>query len=264
MEYEDQQPIGEASAMSTAFELLLAELMAEFLDELPGRCNDLEDAVMSLESKQPGAFDELFRQVHSLKGTGGGVGIPIITTICHQFESFIGETKQSFGAKATSVALAYVDLLRRTIPASGRDLAGVTSIEQALDAMRMSSLCGRASLLMAEPSITVRSLYEKEFSNPSRQVHFLKSGMQTLERMLHEPFDLLVISRELPDLNGLAVVAALREARCRNSDIPVILVSSNTTPVPGHLKVHTIVRRDVHLIPELTRNMNMLLAGAGR
>jgi chemotaxis protein histidine kinase CheA len=69
--------------MTTEFELLMAELLAEFLDELPRRCNDLEQAVLSLENQSPGAFDELFRQVHSLKGTGGGVGIPIITTICH-------------------------------------------------------------------------------------------------------------------------------------------------------------------------------------
>ena len=83
---------------------------------------------------------------------------------------------------------------------------------------------------------------------------------QCLERMLHEPFDLLVISRELSDLNAIAVVAALREARCRNSNIPVILVSSNPAPVPEYLAVHAIVRRDVHLIPELVRQIRELLA----
>jgi chemotaxis protein histidine kinase CheA len=246
--------------MSTEFELLLAELLAEFIDELPGRCNDLEDAVLSLENKQPGAFDELFRQVHSLKGTGGGVGMPIVTTICHQFESFIGEAKQRFDGKAASTAFAYIDLLRKTIAPSGREPAGIASIEQAMDALRVTSLSGRASVLLVEPSITVSGLYQKEFSNPSTQVHLLKSGMQALERMLHEPFDLLVISRELPDLNALAVVAALRESRCRNSEIPVILVTSNTNRIPDHLKLRAIVRRDVHLIPELVSTMSEILA----
>jgi chemotaxis protein histidine kinase CheA len=246
--------------MSAELAILMAEILADFLDELPGRCNDLEDAVIALESKQPGAFDELFRQVHSLKGTGGGVGIPIITTICHQLESFIGEAKQHFDRKSASAALAYVDLLRRTIPASGRETAGVAAIEQALEHMRVASLSGRASILMVEPSQAVRHLYQEEFSSPSTKVQLLTSGLQCLERMLHEPFDLLVISRELSDLNAIAVVAALREARCRNSNIPVILVSSNPAPVPEYLAVHAIVRRDVHLIPELVRQIRELLA----
>jgi CheY-like chemotaxis protein len=88
----------------------------------------------------------------------------------------------------------------------------------------------------------------------------LKSGLEALQRLLHAPFDLLVISRELPDLNALAVIAALREARCRNSEIPVILVSSNAATVPQHLAVHTIVRRNVHLMPELTRHISEQLA----
>jgi chemotaxis protein histidine kinase CheA len=245
--------------MSAEFELLLAELLAEFLDELPRRCNELEDAVLALENRSPGAFDELFRQVHSLKGTGGGVGIPIITTICHQLESFIGEARQHFDRKAASIALGYIDLLRRTLPASGRESAGVAAIEQVLEQMRLASLSGRASVLMVEPSQTVRSLYQKEFSSPSMQVHLLKSGLEALHRLLYAPFDLLVISRELPDLNAVAVIAALREARCRNSEIPVIMVSSNAAAVPGHLAVHTIVRRDVHLIPELTGHISELL-----
>lgn len=246
--------------MSTAFELLLIELLAEFLDELPGRCNDLEDAVMALEREEPGAFDELFRQVHSLKGTGGGVGVPIVTTICHQLESFMGEAKSRFDREAVNTALAYIDLLRRTIPGTGREPAGIAAIESALDQMRVTSLSGRASILVVEPSLTVRSLYQKEFPSPSTQVHIIKSGIEALERMLHEPFDLLIVSRELPDLNAIALVAALREARCRNSNIPVILVSSNTAAVPDYIKFHATIRRDVHLIPQLVRHIDEVLA----
>ena len=233
----------------------MAELMAEFLDELPQRCNDLEDAVLALEGNQPGAFDELFRQVHSLKGTGGGVGIAIVTTICHQLESFMGEAKQRFDRKAASTALAYIDLLRKTISSPGREPAGITATEQALDQLREASLSGRASILMVEPSQTLRNLYHKEISNPSTQVLTLKTGFEALSRLLQAPFDMLIISRELSDLNAIAVVAALREARCRNSDIPVVLVTSNVAPVHERLAIHSIVRRDVHLIPELVRQI---------
>lgn len=65
--------------------------------------------------------------------------------------------------------------------------------------------------------------------------------MAALERMLHTPFDLLVIS------NAIAVVAAIRESRRRNSNIPVIVVSSNPAPVPKHLRIRGVVRRDPQL-----------------
>jgi chemotaxis protein histidine kinase CheA len=237
--------------MSTDLELLMVELQAEFLDELPGRCNDLEEAVLSLESQKPGAFDELFRQVHSLKGTGGGVGVQIISTICHQFESFISETEGRFDRKTTSTALAYIDLLRQPIEKSGREPASISAIEHALDQMREARLSGRAAILVVEPSSTVRALFLKEFSNATTRVQAMKAGIEALECMLHEPFDLLIISRELSDLNALAVVAALRESRCRNSAIPVIMVSSNTAPVPEYLSVRAIVRRDVQLVPKI-------------
>ena len=246
--------------MSADFAVLLAEMQADFVDELPDRCNRLEEGVMALESKQPGAFDELYRQVHSLKGSGGMFGIAIITTICHQFESFVSETRQGFGRKAASTALAYVDLLRKTIAPAGRDASGVHASEQALEHLRVDSLYGRASVLLVEPSDTLRKLYTDLFSGQPIQVAMMQSGMATLERMLHAPFDLLVISRELPDLNAIAVVAALRESRCRNSNIPVILVSSNPAPVPPHLGISAIVRRDTKLLPTLSRHVTETLA----
>ena len=59
------------SVVSDEFSVLLAKMRADFVSELPGRCALLEDAVMALENGSADAFNELFRQVHSLKGSGG-------------------------------------------------------------------------------------------------------------------------------------------------------------------------------------------------
>lgn len=246
--------------MSADFALLLAQMQADFIDELPERCARLEEAVMALEQKGAAAFDELYRQIHSLKGTGGMFGIPIITTICHQFESFISEVHKHFDRQAASTALAYLDLLRKTASANGRDTQAVVAIEQALERMRLLSLQGRASVLLVEPSEALRQLYLSVFADKSIQLVTMGSGLAALERMLHEPFDLLVASRELPDLNATALVAALRESRCRNSDIAVIFVSSNPAPVPPHLAIKAMVRRDPQLVPTLARYVAEVLA----
>lgn len=240
--------------------LLLAEMQADFVDELPDRCNRLEEGVFALEQGETGAFDELYRQIHSLKGSGGMFGIPVITTICHQFESFISAAKKPVDKQLASTALAYVDLLRTTIAAKGREPKAVAAVEAALEKMRLVSLSGKASVLVVEPSDTVRLLYQGAIDAQAMQLIMVEGGMAALERMLHERFDLLVISRELPDLNALAVVAALRESRCRNCKLPVILVSSNPAPVPPYLEINAIVRRDAKLLPTLTRCMAETLA----
>jgi len=246
--------------MSADFALLLAEMQADFLDELPERCDRLDTQALALEQKVPGAFDELFRQIHSLKGAGGMFGVPIITTICHHFESFISEAHKHFDHLAANKALTYIDLLRKTATASGRDATAVITIEQALERMRVSSLSGRASVLLIEPSEAMRKLYAEVFADKPIQLVTLNSGLAALERMLHEPFDLLIASRELPDLNAIALMAAVRESRSRNSHIPVILVSSNPSDIPAHLAIHAVVKRDPQFVSNLAHHMALALA----
>lgn len=246
--------------MSADFAILLAEMQADFIDELPERCNRLEERVMALEHREQGAFDELYRQIHSLKGSGGMFGVPVITTICHQFESFISEVHTRFDRQAASAALAYVDLLRKTATRTGRDGPAVTAIEQALDRMRVTSLSGRASVLLVEPSEAMRKLCQEVFAGKPVHLVTMDSGMAALERMLHEPFDLLVASRELPDLNAVALLAAVRESGGRNSEIPAILVSSNPAPVPTYLRINTMVRRDTKLAATIARYAAELLS----
>jgi CheY-like chemotaxis protein len=83
--------------------------------------------------------------------------------------------------------------------------------------------------------------------------------MTALERLLHEPFDLIVAARELPDLNTVALVAALRESNSRNKNIPVILVSSNSTPVADYLSINAVLARDAEFIPNLSDSAAKIL-----
>ncbi len=246
--------------MSADFAILLAEMQADFMDELPERCNRLEGQVMACERGQADALDELYRQAHSLKGAGGMFGVPVITTICHQFESFISEAYDRFDKAAIALAFAYVDLLRRVAVPSGRDAQGVAAIERLLEQMRSDHLRGRVAVLVVEPSEAMRKMYQEIFSGQPVQLVMLDSGLEALQRMLHESFDLVLASRELPDLNALALMAAVRESGGRNSDIPAILVSSNPAPVPTYLRILATLKRDPRLAAALRGHVAQLLS----
>jgi chemotaxis protein histidine kinase CheA len=250
--------------MSADFANLLAEMQADFIDELPERCARLEERVMAMERKEPDAFDELYRQIHSLKGSGGTFGLPLVSAICHQFESFIGEKRTSFTKRVTTSALAYVDLLRKAAGAAAKGELTATGLEQSLEQLRLSGLSGRAAVLAVDPSAAMRKLYQKVFADMAVSLVTLDRGLTALERMLYQPFDLLVASRELPDLSATALTAALRESGGRNAGIPVILISSNPAPLPKHLQVQGMIKRDPKLADTLTKYSTACLAKARR
>ncbi len=242
--------------MNTDLSLILAGLQVEFLAELPERCDRLESRLMALERSESGAFDELYRQVHSLKGTGGTYGIPIITTICHHFENFIAEAHQPFDHDAVRISLTFVDLLRQTVQPEGRSPAGAAKIEETLQHLHLSNLKGRASVLVVEASAAMQRLFHGAIAAPSVQVTTLNSGLAALERLLREPFDLMVASLELPDLNAVALTAAIRESCSCNAEIPVILVSSNELRVPDYLHIRAQLNWD----PTLSERLEEVVA----
>jgi len=90
--------------MSADFSLLLAGMRDDFIRELPERCDLIEESVLAMGQDPAGALDDLFCHVHSLKGSGGTFGVPLITRICHQFESFVSAARGRFDPLAVTHA----------------------------------------------------------------------------------------------------------------------------------------------------------------
>jgi CheY-like chemotaxis protein/HPt (histidine-containing phosphotransfer) domain-containing protein len=245
--------------MNDDFNLLLAGMRDDFVRELPERCDLLEEGVLAL-GRAADAFDQLFRHIHSLKGAGGTFGVPIITSISHQFESFVSAARGCFDPLAVSYALSYVDLLRRVSETPKRDDLFTTAIEQDLEQLRISSMPGCASVLLVEPSGSTQKFCQGVLEPLSVRLVSQDRGLSALELLLHQPFDLLVAARELPDLNALALVAALRESGSRNKDIPVILISSNSAPMPAYLNIRSTIKRDAEFVSTLARCVGDVLA----
>lgn len=246
--------------MNDDFVLLLAGMRDDFIRELPERCDFIEQCVLALERGEPDAFDEFFRYVHSLKGSGGTFGLPLITRICHQFESFASAARGHFDSLALSYALSYVDLLRRVAELPERDSVFEMAIEQDLEQLRISSMPVCASVLLVEPSAAARKFCQGVLEPLPVRLVSQDRGLAALELLLHQPFDLLIAARELPDLNALALVAALRESGSRNKDIPVILISSNPAPVSAYLNIRDTIKRDAEFVSTLARCAGDVLA----
>lgn len=246
-----------------SIQFLLLGMRKRFLDELPERCDGFDNLILALEATPDDgeAFNELFRRVHSLKGSGGTYGLPILTTVCHHLENLLSETaahERKAGAFATR-ALAYVDLLRRVEEPGRSENPDYAAIEADLEALRQSALQSRRAGLIAESSAVMAQIYRQALAGLPVQLSVVGNGLTALERLLREPFDFAVVGRELKELDGIALVAALRASQAANRNIPVILVTSNRTDIPAHARFTAILSRDQDLAANLAAALRPVL-----
>ena len=109
---------------------LLEKMRGDYLAGLPVKIQALEDVIHDLGQPQPqqdqeALYTELYRVVHSMKGTAGTYGIHVISTICRQFEDYLSlhpVTAVFRGAELTDVSLRYIAIIRHAIDLCARDL----------------------------------------------------------------------------------------------------------------------------------------------
>jgi two-component system, chemotaxis family, sensor kinase CheA len=83
----------------------------------------------------------------------------------------------------------------------------------------------RRSILIAEDSITSRTLLQNILQSAGYVVKTAIDGQEALSLLRTEPFDLLISDVEMPRLNGFALTQAIRQDR-KLAELPVILVTA--------------------------------------
>jgi CheY-like chemotaxis protein len=110
------------------------------------------------------------------------------------------------------------DLVSTEGPTSTKERAEETSIPSAASLQR-------ASVLVVDDSRTmrlsmIRAMNDLGFNN----IKEAKNGRQALELVLKEPFDLMLLDMEMPEMNGMEVLLALKNDP-RLDGLPVIVIS---------------------------------------
>ena len=82
-----------------------------------------------------------------------------------------------------------------------------------------------ARLLVADDNKVNRLLLARSLQQQGHQVTLVENGRLALERLAREPFDLLLLDIEMPEMDGFEVLAALKANRALR-DLPVIVTSS--------------------------------------
>ena len=132
---------------------LLAQLHQAFLDDLPARIDKIEAEIMSSHDSE--TFDELFRMVHSLKGSAGTYNFYEISNIAHSMEDVMMTLmqKQQFSSSSTvQVLLKFIDLLRTTTDSFIHSKTAPRDLEEKLVKLRQMVFGENLKVLVVEPS----------------------------------------------------------------------------------------------------------------
>jgi chemotaxis protein histidine kinase CheA len=243
---------------------LLLQLRETFLSELGERCDAMEGLMLTLRDERDleAVYDELYRRVHSLKGSAGTHGIAIISTICHQLEDhlvYVDGHFERINGDFVDVCLAYLDLIRQAGQEEFRERPELAPIEAELSRLQQNSLAEKRPGLLVDSSPVMTMMYKQALDKLPVQLSTENDGLVALERLLRQKFDFLIMGKELKTLNGVALAAALRKSESNNRDIKIIVLTSKSGDDLG-ADIDFVIHRDVHLSSRLSDTVQQLIA----
>ncbi len=211
---------------------MLDALRSNYLTDLPSHIDDLESLVLKLEAQ---GFDlevcrDLYRQIHSLKGSGGTYGMHVISDICHPFEDLISdllEHNESLYQGFVATALEYIDLLRKVTSQYQQSKNPGEEIKLKLQNLRNQALHSPYSALVVESSDVVVNIIKEVLKLYRFRVEVAKDGYLGLGRILSEPFDLVITGLETPRMNGMALISAAQRLGVKFKNTKCILITAS-------------------------------------
>lgn len=206
---------------------LLEHLREGFLNDLPSRVDAIEGEVMAL--KEADTYDELFRMVHSLKGSAGSYDFHIVTKIAHGMEDVmlaLIQRNQFFSESTVDILLKFIDIMRDTTISLRTTKTEALNLDERLEFLRGEVFTKSFKVLIVEPSKLYADMIEISLQGLPIDFTVVSDGLQALDKLLLNKYDLLITSLESLRLNGVALVAALRLVHSFNRKINAILITS--------------------------------------
>ena len=241
-------------------EVMLERMRQGFVSELAERCDELEGMVLELQNCRgdDALLNRLFREVHSVKGIGGIMGFALVSSVCHQFESYIVGTRAAGGPRA-EVGLRFVDMIRRVIELAAEMHPDFTTVERELEMLRRELLCNRHQVLVLEASRMMSDLYREVMKDFPVDLEICESGLVGLGLLVRNGYDVLIVAEELTDLNGRAVLRALRASNSRNQKIPAVFIGGARAGDASRSEADVVIEQGAELPVRLGDAVGRLL-----
>lgn len=228
------------------------KLRADFLTEAEELLSKVEGLFLDLE-KNPAhtaAVDQIFRIIHTIKGSGAVAGFAALAAFAHTFENLLGKIRAGdikSNRAIIDVLLAGNDVLNTFISRLKQDQAAVVDADDVLRRIEMVMSPPSADaapvqattpaqvneIAPAKPEAQTVLLVDDEdaiveylaelFTEFGYAVLTANSGTEALQILdKHPHIDLVISDQKMPGMTGSKLVEAIKQ---RNIDLPIIIVS---------------------------------------
>lgn len=231
---------------------MLKELRNEYISEFPEKIQQVETLILAVaENRNIDDFNELFRVIHSQKGTAGTHGFHIITSVCHYFENELSRVAAKIDdleSKEVQQWLVYVDLLTEAHNSISDGDTGYELIEEKLHDIQYKQDGKEYTCLLVDTRSSTLSLIEEILKKHSIHSIIIDDGYEALGRLLVEKFDMLICGLKISTLSGTGVIAAVKSSDSVNSNIPSILITSTDYSVSStNVEPDYVIKKDIKL-----------------
>ncbi len=197
----------------------------------------------------------------SVRDTGIGFDEAVKARLFRRFEQADASIRRRFGGTGLGLAISrsLVELMGGRIdvdsaPGAGSTFHFVLPLERAEaqvpqaqeEAEEAVSLAG-VRVLLAEDHPTNQKVIQLILEAVGVQLDIVENGALALERLRAQPYDLVLMDMQMPELDGLSATMALRawEAETGRARLPVIMLTANA--LDEHVRASLSAGADEHL-----------------
>lgn len=214
----------------------IAAINQRYIEALPDRIKGIEQYIFDLETKSQvdKSTKEIYREVHSLKGSAGTFGLSLVSVIAHNYEACLEQLN-----KNKSQATEYIDrllvfndlLYNYASDFSKHQDKNVTLFKTQLDKLlfrNLESISKNTKKILLVENASLISMQIKDLLHSKKHsVTALTDGIEALKHLLTITFDIIITSDQLPNINGMSLVNAIRVMQNPNKKTKTIVVTSN-------------------------------------
>lgn len=218
----------------TSFQNVIDQLKTVFVSELPLRLDAIENLLLEMESTHDfdAVYEEVFRHVHSLKGTGGIYGFHVLSFSCHFIESNLETIKLKNDAdfkKSIGLMLTHIDLMREMCELMGDHEKAFEGFEFSKDLAEKNVQLKKFSILIVERSKLIAGVISHILLNFKCKVVIVNDENSALAIVQKEHFDIIIASEENDSLSGYQMLYQLRNGLESTSETQTVLLTSNAS-----------------------------------
>ena len=207
------------------------EVFVEALPEGPGRSESERPLRFSVRDTgigipveaQEGLFKPFTQADTSTTRRYGGTGLGL--TISHRIVQLLGGTIMVESKPGEGSIFSFV------LPLQAFDLPAEESVDPAATELSVTSSTGKTPrLLVVEDEPINRLVVVRLLEDLGLKVHAVPTGHEALAILAEEPFDLVLMDCQMPELDGYETTARIRHQERDESRLPIIAMTAHALP----------------------------------